>query len=141
MDSEPQLLSTAALRQIGEDHPERRARGGDLERLRRGVYAEAGDWRNASLDEQYRMRIRAVAARLQTAPVFSHESALRMLGLPALRPWPTLVHVLAPVSEGGRSKGDVIRHCTAVDGIDVVPVGELHCTSPARTALDIALSR
>ncbi|WP_210507453.1 hypothetical protein [Naasia sp. SYSU D00057] len=142
MDSEAPLLTTTGLRALGEAHPERRARdGGDLERLRRGVYADAGNWRTATLDEQYRLRIRAVGERVQGPLVFSHESALRMLGLPALRPWPSMVHVIAPSSPGGRTKGDVVRHCIGVNPVDVVPVGALACTSPARTALDMALSR
>ncbi|WP_210479780.1 hypothetical protein [Naasia sp. SYSU D00948] len=135
-------MTTRLLRATGEEHPERRAKsGGDLERLRRGIYADAGTWRTAGLDQRYSIRIRAAATALQGPLVFSHESALRMLGLPSLRPWPALVHVVVGPTAGGRSKGDVARHSVSVDAVDVVPVNGLLCTSPARTALDIALGR
>ncbi|WP_286278453.1 type IV toxin-antitoxin system AbiEi family antitoxin domain-containing protein [Naasia aerilata] len=83
MEPEASLFTSRELRRAGEEHPERRlGASGDLERLRRGVYADAGTWRTASFDAQYRMRIRAAAARLQGTVVFSHESALRLLDLP-----------------------------------------------------------
>ena len=81
------LLTVSRSRALGDERPDRRALdGGDLQRLRRGVYADAGDWRNASLDDRYRLRIAAAAVRLEEPPVFSHESAARLLGLPSLRP-------------------------------------------------------
>lgn len=105
------------------------------------MYADAGAWQSASRDDRYRLRILAAAERLQDDPVFSHETALRLHGLPALRPWPDLVHVVGERRTGGRSGSEVARHCVGLDAIDVVRVGGLYCTSAARTALDIALSR
>src|SRR3954470_16919213 len=142
MESDAPLLTARELRRLGEEHPERRlGHGGDLARLRRGVYADAGDWRTASLDERYRLHIRAAAERLSGRVVFSHESPLRLLGLPSLRPWPALVHVTGERRRGGRSQGDIARHCVGLDPVDVLAVGSVRCTSPVRTALDIAMSR
>ncbi|MCU1436937.1 MAG: hypothetical protein JWP66_24 [Naasia sp.] len=136
------LLTIARLRAQGEERPERRAgENGDLQRLRRGIYADAGEWQTANLDERYAIRIAAAAARLEGLPVFSHESALRLLGLPSLRPWPEKVHILCERRSGGRSQLDVIRHCLGFEAAEVLQVGRHLVTSPARTALDIALAR
>lgn len=136
------LLTVARLRAMGEERPERRTGdGGDLQRLRRGVYADAGEWRTADLDARYSLRIAAAAQRLEGSPVFSHETALRLLGLPALRPWPQNVHILTDRRSGGRSQLDVVRHCLGFEAADIRQVGSFLCTSPARTALDISLTR
>ncbi|HEY8588333.1 MAG TPA: hypothetical protein VIL55_02155 [Naasia sp.] len=139
---EERLIRRTDLVERGQERPERRVgEGGDLLRLRRGVYADAGDWRNSSLDEQYSLRIAAAAMRLEGWPVFSHESAVRLLGLPSLRPWPETVHIITERSSGGRSQHGVVRHCLGLEAVDVVRPDGLSCTSPARTVLDIAVSR
>lgn len=126
----PELLDTGL-------RPERDP---DLSRERRGVYARA-----ASLDQdataRYLRRVRASHLTLTGGHVYSHESAVALLGLPMLGGWPEQVHLIDERRTGGRSQLDVVRHCTGLEHVDPILVGDLLVTSPARTAFDIALGR
>ncbi|THG29701.1 hypothetical protein [Naasia lichenicola] len=139
MEEDLAAWTASELRSIADARPERRL-GADLVRARRGVYLSHGAWQSATSDARYSARIAASALTL-SSPIYSHESALRLLGLPSLRPWPTEIHLISERRSGGRSQDDVRRHCLGLELAPVVEVGELTCTSPARTALDIALSR
>jgi len=126
----------------GEVRPDRRRRSdGDLTRLRRGVYTERETWREASADRRYSIRIEAASLALGGKPIFSHESALRLLGLPSLAPWPDEIHLICERRSGGRSQLDVRRHCVGLECAPTTSAGGFVCTTPARTAVDIALTR
>lgn len=112
-------------------------RDGDLHRVRRGVYAAAGDWAGWSRDDRARARIVAVAAAAFEPPTFSHASAALLHGLPVVGAKDGLVHVTTGSTPGGRSSGDVVRH-TTVDPPAAVVVDGLRVTGVARTVVDLA---
>jgi len=135
------LVSSAAWTAAGRD-PRALRRGGaagDRVRVRHGVYADSADWAAADAPSRQLMRIRAVHERARSAPVFSHESAAELLGLPRIGAPSTAVH-LAVAGPMGRREG-IVRHVVALADDDVVSVGGLRCTSPARTMLDLAATR
>jgi hypothetical protein len=131
-----ELTETGALRP-----DRRRGSSGDLTRVRRGVYTERQTWRDASADARYSIRIAAAALALEGRPIFSHESALRLLDLPSLAPWPEEIHLIAERRTGGRSQLDIRRHCLGLECVPTTVVDRLTCTTPARSAIDIALTR
>jgi hypothetical protein len=90
---------------------------------------------------RYALRVRAAHLTLTGDHVFSHESALVLLALPSLRPWPTTVHLICERRSGGRSQLDVVRHCVGLEDVQPVVVDGMLVTSPGRTAFDIALTR
>ncbi|WP_026919640.1 type IV toxin-antitoxin system AbiEi family antitoxin domain-containing protein [Gordonia shandongensis] len=120
----------------------RALRSGALAHVARGVYAEASRVRGADFPGQYLYGLRCIAAATAPSdgpsPVLSHESAAVIHGWPLLRPSLTHVHVTS-----GRESGGTIRHERRThpglfgDG-DVVEVGGVRVTSPARTAVDVA---
>jgi len=130
------------LRDSGQVRPDRRRKAdGDLTRLRRGVYTERQTWQEASADRRYSIRIEAASLALEGQPIFSHESALRLLGLPSLGPWPGEIHLICERRSGGRSQLDVRRHCVGLECAPTTSVNGFVCTTPARTVVDIALTR
>src|SRR5690606_907417 len=66
---------------------------------------------------------------------YSHDSAAVMWGLPSLGRWSRHIHVVAPRASGGRSQGQVKRHCVGGDA-DGVDIDGLMVTSLARTLVD-----
>lgn len=90
---------------------------------------------------RYALLVRAAHRTLTGDHVFSHESALVLLGLPSLRPWPEVVHLICERRSGGRSQLDVVRHCVGLEHVQPVVVDGMAVTSPGRTAFDIALTR
>jgi hypothetical protein len=104
------------------------------------VYAPRRAWIAATTDQRYRHRVLAAAQTLAPGTVFSHESAAVLLGLPVLRPTDR-VHVIADRASGGRSQLDVVRHCLGLERAEPWAVDGVLVTSPARTVLDIAVTR
>ncbi|MDQ1514004.1 MAG: hypothetical protein QOC59_1846 [Microbacteriaceae bacterium] len=135
------LLDMNELRRRGIDRPDRLPPGSVVERLRRGVYAEAE--RLASLTEtgRYRVAVLAAAKTLRPGVVFSHESAAVLLGLPVLAAWPRTVHLIDDRRTGGRSQLDVVRHCLGLEHAHPQAVDGVLTTSPARTVYDLAVGR
>ena len=134
----PELFRRADLADIGVDRPDRHP-ASDLDRIRRGVYAPAGDV--LSDDERYLRAVHASSRTLTGATVYSLESAAVLLGVPTLARWPGRIHLIAERSSGGRSQRDVTRHCLGLEDVPTVVIDGLVVTSPARTAFDFALSR
>ncbi|MBF0672789.1 MAG: hypothetical protein IR160_09415 [Salinibacterium sp.] len=112
-------------------------RSGEYVRVRPGAYVAREDREGASDDELYRQRMLAAAASARRPLVFSHDSAANMWGLPGVGAWPPRVHLLAPRDTGGRSHGDIQRHCLGDDPHAVVIDG-IRVTSLARTLVDVA---
>lgn len=112
-------------------------RTGRVVRLRHGVYADGPAWGTASPE----VRIVALARALQVAsaarPVFSHETAAAIHGLPLYRASRDRVHVIAPEERPGAASG-VVRHRGAIGDDDLVEINGLLCTSVARTVSDVA---
>ncbi|UZN04690.1 type IV toxin-antitoxin system AbiEi family antitoxin domain-containing protein [Cellulomonas sp. S1-8] len=116
---------------------QRRARSGEVVRVRRGTYVDAEAWRG--LDDRARqvVRVRAVLAAASAPPVFSHWSAAAVLGLPVVGRRDEAVHVVQGSAGGGRSHGDVVRHAVG-GGADTTVVDGIRVTSAARTVVDLA---
>ena len=56
--------------------------GGSLVRLRPGVFVRGAEWKLAKPEKRIVARARALAAISATRPVFSHETAAALHGLP-----------------------------------------------------------
>ncbi|GAA4673345.1 type IV toxin-antitoxin system AbiEi family antitoxin domain-containing protein [Frondihabitans cladoniiphilus] len=137
----PVVLRTADL--SAADLPERRLRHEherhSLERIAPGAYVDADAWRRLAELEQARLRVRARMARLSEHLVASHDSAAALWGMPFLDARPTAVHVIDPARVTPDSRGGLIRHVGELADDDVVVGTHFLATSPARTAVDMAL--
>ncbi|CAN5341051.1 hypothetical protein BH11ACT2_BH11ACT2_10900 [soil metagenome] len=112
---------------------------GQLVKLRRGAYADAGEW--ADLDERgkHLLRVRAVlAAAREERPLagFSAAAVWKMW----VSEFPADVTLLDRWKGGGRSEPGVRRISAAFDSAATYRVDGLLVTSIARTALDVARS-
>lgn len=118
----------------------RRARRGEYVALALGTYVEAGAWRALSPRRQHVLRTRAALGRLDGRVVASHLSAAAVLDVPAIGTWPDRVHVIDPLRRSTQTSPGVVRHAGPLVSADVRVVDSLRVTSPARTAVDIALA-
>ncbi|WP_022885403.1 hypothetical protein [Glaciibacter superstes] len=87
-----------------------------LVRLRRGVFVDAAEWPEVSERDKYLLRMRAVAATRKVAPVFSHQSAAILWGLPMIGSLPREVHLMAAGRRGVHSKNGVAMEWRAGSG-------------------------
>ena len=122
-----------------QDHA-RAADAGAETRVSWGVYASVNDWRAATDDQQYLLRIAAIAGTRNSRPVFSHYSAAAIHGLPIVGRWPMEVHTTVGPTVGGRSRNGVVKHHAKLPAEDVVEVGGFLVTSVARTVIDLAMT-
>ncbi|MEI5584562.1 MULTISPECIES: hypothetical protein [unclassified Agromyces] len=130
------LLSTAALRSRGVPAPGRSA---DLVRVRRGLYVPAEAWPGSEREARHFVRMQAVAAATSD-PVFSHESAAVLWGIPVVGRL-NGVHVMAAGKVGRRSRGDIVWHNHVLDSRDIVERDGFTVTSLERTLFDLAAGR
>jgi hypothetical protein len=107
---------------------------GGVVRIRWGVYMLASEWASLGPDARYLSRIKAHAAMSESPPVFSHQSAAAIWGLPQVGAWPPTVDVLIPPSSGGRSGSGVRRH-PQLGLVEIVHRNGLMVTSAAATAV------
>lgn len=131
-----------ARERVGGAHRlERAAARGELLRLRPGAYVSPASIAARTAAEIHRARIEAARMAAVTEPVFSHESAAALHGIPILGEWPDRVHTtVGPNGHSGsraveRTKRalDPSETMTATDGVVA--------TTPARTAIDLAATR
>jgi hypothetical protein len=130
------LLSAAALRTRGIPTPERAA---GLIRVRRGIYLAESAWPDTEREARHFVRMQAVAAAT-SEPVFSHESAAVLWGIPVVGRLGG-VHLMAAGKVGRRTRGDVVWHNHRLDDRDVVEIDGFTATSLERTLFDLAASR
>ena len=138
-----QLPPISFVRDLVEPHESRRALArsaiaGSSVRVGHGAYVEASVHASLSARERYLLRVRAVAATRRFRPVISHWSAAAIHGLPILGRWPDSVHTTIAPTSGGRSRGNVVKHCAALGDTDVVDIDGMLVTSVARTVVDLA---
>lgn len=138
----PWLGLRSSLIAAGYDDGELRRlrRSGELETVRRGAYVSAADRRIEDELVRHRLLIMASLGSLARGAVVSHCSAAVLLGLPVWSIPLNRVHVTRPQRTGGRLGGTVHLHTAPLPGEDVVELGGIAVTSPARTVVDLARS-
>lgn len=136
-DLPPLVLRRAALQQgYVDDEIARLRRRGDWVTLQRGAYVE-GDL-PTERRARHLLALRATLAGLRAPAVVSHASAAALHGLPLWNVPLQRVHITrrppARSDEGARLRSHVAR----LGPDDVVAVGDVLATSPARTVVDLA---
>lgn len=111
---------------------------GELIRVHRGAYMDAGEWQQLDRHERYRHRVIAALFASRGSPVASHVSAAALWRLPIIGQWPELVHVLTSRSTGTRTENGFRRHAVDREEVEVVELEGVRVTSLARTLLDLA---
>lgn len=136
-------ITVAATLAAGESPRvlQREAKRGALTRVAHGHYLPEDAWRAASPEGRHRVRMWAATASARAAPpVFSHESAAVILGLPLIGTLPDRPHVtVAP--GGGKSTRSVRRTQQHLRDDEVVEIDGMRLTAPLRTGVDLAASR
>lgn len=128
-----QILSAGCTeRQLHE-----RVISGALVRLHRGVYVDGAIWNDLWAEGRHLLSVLAVH-RSGADPVFTHQSAAVLWGLPLYRVFDVLVHVLISGARHSRVAAGVARHDMAIADADIVERHGIRCTSLARTVFDIA---
>lgn len=129
----PALIQSRDFAALGLDDARLRdaCRRGDLVRVRRGVYVEAGRWAALGVEERCRLTVVAAAATCRTRVVVSHVSAAVVHGLPLVGAPSRWVHVLVPPAGGSRREHGFAKHARddhdrpdalEVDGVLVTPL-------------------
>jgi hypothetical protein len=118
----------------------RRRRTGELETVRRGAYISTADRRAEDELVRHRLLIMAGLGSLASGAVVSHCSAAVLLGLPVWSIPLNRLHVTRSQRTGGRLSRTVHLHTAPLVGDDVVEIGGIAVTSPARTVVDLARS-
>ena len=138
----PWLGLRPGLIAAGHDDGELRRlrRVGELQTLRRGAYVSAADPRLDDELVRHRLLITAGLASLASGAVVSHCSAAVLLGLPLWSIPLDRMHVTRPQRTGGRRSRTMHVHTAPLRGEDVIEIGGIALTSPARTVIDLARS-
>ncbi|MGO1508254.1 MAG: hypothetical protein ACTHW5_09470 [Microbacterium sp.] len=108
-----------------------------MQRVRRGVYADAAEWQALTPWDRYLARVHAQVL-YDPRSVIVDESAAALWG-PSIAWASRPVHVLRP---GGHARSSAaLRIHTTRDTRDIVEVDGILLTSPTSTAIDLARSR
>ena len=141
MDSVPAaLLARHDLLAAGVTERElrRSLRAGEMAVVRPGAYVAAGDERLRDAQARHALLVAATVARLHPDAVVSHVSAAVLHGLPVWGIPLDRVHATRARRSGARRGGVAHLHAAALDGDEIVVVGGVPVTSPARTLVDLA---
>lgn len=122
---------------VGTRRLSRAIQNGALVTVRRGVFVRGAAWEAAKPEARAVLRAEALAAVSKHAPVFSHETAAALHGLPLFRADRERVHVIVPPDRPG-APSRVVRHRGGLPDEDVVEIAGLRVTSLARTVADMA---
>ena len=138
-DWRPLYLSRDARLLGGDGRPVQRLVGsGQAVRLRRGVAVDSTGWDTLGDRDRYFLRMRAVGATRKSQPIYSHQSAAVLWGLPVIGRWPDDVHLMAAGKTGVHSKNGVTWHHDRLADEDVVEIDGMLVTSLPRTLMDVA---
>jgi hypothetical protein len=139
-DSLPLLLFRPALIAGGfaDSELQRGRRAGELAVVRRGAYVSADDQRLADPVQRHTLSVAAEIRRVAPGAVVSHVSAAVLYGLPVWRVPLERVHVTRARPTGARAGRSVVVHSAPLAPEEIVRVGDVWVTSPARTAVDLA---
>lgn len=136
----PLILSDELARTGASDRLLQRAHArGEVVRLRRGAYCEAGQWASMDSRERHLLRMRAVAAVSAHETIFCGQSAAAAWALPQRADWDDRVDVAVGDSRGGRSQGDIRRRVLPMQGLRVNELDGLLVTGLASTAVQRAI--
>lgn len=111
---------------------------GALLPLRRGAYLRPVDERTTEDRDRHALMVIATMPRLGGGAVVSHVSAAVLHGISV---WPrptTRVHITKARPGGGRRTRTLYLHVAALPDDDIVQMGGIQVSSPARTVIDIA---
>ena len=139
----PQFTRRMTVRQTAEliregatgDEIRRRVRNGELIRLRRGAYADAGP---ATDTERHRDLVVATLAQLDGKAALSHFSAASLHDIPVPNGTLSQVWVTRNSGGGGHLSPHLHELKAPLDAGDVVQLAGLPVTSVSRTAVDVA---
>lgn len=131
--SREEILSTGCSERQLRD----RVISGSLVRLHRGFYVDGATWNDLWHEGRHLLSVLAVH-RSGVDPVFTHQSAAVLWGLPLYRVNDVLVHVLIRGERHSRVSAGVARHEMLVDDADIVERYGIRCTSLTRTVFDLA---
>lgn len=119
---------------------------GELSRMRRGVVQPTPkplkslprDRRPEEARQRYLDQVVAVGETRRRDVVFSHLSALAILGLPILDSWPSAVDILETPQSSRRSKRGVVVHRSEFEADEILEWEGFYVTNVARTIADLA---
>lgn len=140
MNTDVRIIRSDDLARAGIDPAflARSAARGQLRRISVGRYARADRWDELDPGDQHRLRTLAVASTAMQENIYSHHAAAALWRMPLLGRWPEAVDVLCERSTGGRSSGQIRRHCLGLADVETERVDGVLVTSAARTAADLA---
>ena len=138
------IITVRSLRVRGESGRglEVGTRTGHFVRLRPGVYAVRTEWDAATPEERHHALIEACVATAIREPVFSHESAAVLLGIPVVGALPVVPHTIDPEPDPvtRRTRTGIIAHRPR-HRVEPFRAGEFLSTGPIDTAIALSSSR
>ncbi|TCK21241.1 type IV toxin-antitoxin system AbiEi family antitoxin domain-containing protein [Pseudonocardia endophytica] len=135
---EPALRRDLLRAGVTDDEMRRAVRNGLWHPVRPGAYLRADDPVLADPDQRHVQLVLATVLRLDGTPIVSHLSAAAMYELPLWGVPLRTVHVTREASSGGRRTRHLHVHPAPIAPDEVLTIGGLQVTSPARTVVDIA---
>ncbi|WP_152188064.1 type IV toxin-antitoxin system AbiEi family antitoxin domain-containing protein [Georgenia satyanarayanai] len=139
LDDGPFTWRTAAARGVSERELRALCEAGALERPSRGLYVPA------HLADDPAARAAAIALVLPRGAALARESAAWLMGIDVRPPgrWerPPLLECLVPLGGVRPHRADLSAYISDLPEDDVVRIDGVACTSPTRTALDLARYR
>ena len=108
-----------------------------FERVRRGIYVAESDWPTTEREARHFVRMQVLAISMRCTPVFSHQSAAVLWGIPVIGRF-TGVHVIAAGRVGVRSQRGIVWHNDRIPDDDVTTLDGFRVTTLERTLFDLA---
>ena len=134
-------LRSFLIRSRFDDPAERRAHArGELVRVAPGRYVESTTWRGLRREERHALRTVAAVGRMRHEVVVSHTSAAAVWGMPVLGPPLARVSTTDPARARTHTGAHVTRHAARLPAEQITRHRGLVLTTPARTAVDVALT-
>lgn len=134
----PELLLASDATRIGQDARQlaKRAKRGELVRVRRGTYVRSAYWAELNNRQRHGLQAAALVNTTRTAPTFNLQTAALLWGLGVVGVPKHLCTVTADPT-GGRSKHGIRRSFGAFD-TGVVQLGAFRVTDKVRTTMELA---
>lgn len=135
-------MRTSADRPYDEAWPRelsRRAKSGELLRIRHGCYVDAQSWGRLEDEERYRGMLAAMSRTARRTPLFGTETAGVFWGLP--RPaLPSDIQVIVPIGSGRKSSNGVRRIPCNPALVDATEIDGNLVAGKVHTAVSLALA-